>query len=67
MSAILMYADTNSVECVCDRAVDPGRLTRDLATQRAQLVLGTNAVYEMAKTFKGSRPNAHERGKELFS
>ena len=67
MSAILIYADTTVWNALCDRAVGPGRLTKDLATQRAQLVLGTNAVYEMAKTFKGSRPNAHERGKELFS
>src|SRR5216683_208546 len=67
MSAILIYADTTVWNALCDRAVGPGRLTKDLATQRAQLVLGTNAVYEMAKTFKGSRPNARQRGKELFS
>ena len=67
MCAVLIYADTTVWNALCDQVVDAGKLTKDLATQRAQLVLGTNAVYEMAKTFMGSRPNARERGKELFS
>src|SRR5215469_14383111 len=67
MCPVLIYADTTIWNALCDQSVDAGRLTNDLATQRAQLVLGTNAVYEMAKTFKGRRTDAQERGRALFS
>jgi hypothetical protein len=67
MCAVLIYADTSVWNALCDESVDAGRLTKDLTRQRAQLILGTDAVYEMAKTFKGSRSTAQQRGKELFS
>ena len=67
MCALLIYADTTVWNALCDESVDAGSLTKELARQGGQLVLGTNAVYEMAKTFKGSRPIAKHRGKELFS
>lgn len=67
MGVTLIYADTGVWNALCEQSVDPGKLTSDLGTQRAQLVLGTNAVYEMAKTFKGSRPSARQRGQALFS
>ncbi len=67
MCATFIYADTTVWNTLCDQSVDGGGLTKDLAANQSQLVLGTNAVYEMARTFKGSRPHAHQRGKELFS
>ena len=67
MCAVLIYADTTVWNALCDQSSDSRRLTKDLAGQGAQLVLGTNAVYEMAKTFQGSRSTAQQRGKELFS
>jgi len=67
MCAVLIYGDTTAWNALCDQSVDAERLTKDLAALGAQLVLGTNAVYEMAKTFKGSRSTAQRRGEELFS
>jgi len=47
---------------LCDQHVDPVALSAALAAQGKVLVLGAEALYEMAKTFK-SNPT---RGKELF-
>jgi hypothetical protein len=67
MRSALMYADTSTWNGLCDQAVDARRLTLDLEARGVQLTLGTNAVYEMAKTFKSGRSNARQRGQELFS
>jgi len=48
---------------LCDQNVDAAALTAALAAQGKVLVLGAEAIYEMAKTFK-SNPI---RGKELFA
>jgi len=67
MSVILAYLDTTIWNVLCDQAVEASKLTNDLAAQSAQLVLGTNAVYELAKTFRGSRTAAPQRAVKLFS
>ena len=67
VAAALGYPDTTIWNALCDQGVDAANLTSDLAARGTRLVLGTNAVYEMAKTFKGSRSTARERGERLFS
>lgn len=59
----LIYLDTMLWNELCDHNVDPAALTSSLAAHDKVLVLGAEAIYEMAKTFK-SNPT---RGKELFA
>jgi hypothetical protein len=58
-----IYLDTMLWNELCDQNVDSAALTSSLAAQGKVLVLGAEAIYEMAKTFK-SNPT---RGKELFA
>jgi hypothetical protein len=58
-----IYLDTMLWNELCDQNVDAAALTSALAAQGKVLVLGTEAIYEMAKTFK-SNPS---RGKKLFA
>jgi hypothetical protein len=57
-----IYLDTMLWNELCDQNADATTLTSSLAAQNKALVIGAEAIYEMAKTFK-SNPN---RGKELF-
>jgi|SRR5579864_6059810 len=57
-----IYLDTMLWNELCDQDADAAVLVSALSAQRKVLVLGAEAIYEMAKTFK-SNPN---RGKELF-
>jgi hypothetical protein len=63
----LLYPDTSIWNALCDQAVEAQKLISDLSGRHVQIALGTNAVYEMAKTFKMSRPDARQRGRDLFS
>jgi hypothetical protein len=67
MPLALIYPDTTTWNALCDQDVDAESLTVELAARQARLVLGTNAVYEIAKTFKGTRSGTAERGKQLFT
>lgn len=58
-----VYLDTVLWNELCDQQVDASALTSALAAQGKVLVLGAEAIYELAKTFK-SNPS---RGKELFT
>lgn len=58
-----IYLDTMLWNELCDQNVDAAALVSALAAQGKVLVLGAEAIYEMAKTFK-SNPT---RGKELFT
>lgn len=58
-----IYLDTMLWNELCDQSVDAAALTAALAAQGKILVLGAEALYEMARTFK-SNPT---RGKELFA
>lgn len=64
---MFIYLDTVLWNRLCDQGVDARRLAGDLAKDGAMLVLGTEAVYEMARTFYGKKSGAHERGERLFS
>ena len=63
----LVYFDTSIWNALCDQAVDAERLVAELGERDFQIGLGTNAVYEMAKTFRMDKPDAMERAKKLFS
>src|SRR6266481_6592174 len=67
MSLALVYPDTTIWNALCDQDVDAKGLANELAARQSQLVLGTNVVYEMAKTFLGTRLSAAERGRQLFT
>jgi hypothetical protein len=58
-----IYLDTMLWNELCDQNVDAVALITALTAQGKVLVLGAEALYEMAKTFK-SNPT---RGKELFA
>jgi hypothetical protein len=52
---------------LCDQRPDPEVLIARLSKSgAAQLVLGTEAIYEMAKTFQMPSAKASERGQALF-
>jgi len=58
----LIYLDTMIWNELCDQKVDAAALNSAVAAQGKALVLGSEALYEMARTFK-MNPS---RGKELF-
>jgi hypothetical protein len=60
---MMIYLDTMLWNELCDEKVDAVALTSALAAKGKVLVLGAEAIYEMAKTFQ-SNPT---RGKELFT
>ena len=66
MSDLLIYLDTSVWNALCDQKVDPSLLYSSLKERDAQIVLGSNAVYEMAKTFQIKGGMGQFRGQELF-
>lgn len=64
---MLVYPDTVLWNDLCDEGANPQELLRTLAQKGIQLVLSTQAVYEMAKTFQMSGTSGLDRGKKLFS
>jgi hypothetical protein len=60
---VRIYLDTVLWNKLCDERADAPKLIAALSTRNKQLVVGTEAIYEMAKTFKGNP----DRGKELFA
>lgn len=67
MSSILIYGDTSIWNQLCAQNVDSQSFLSDMALGNAQFVLGTNVVYEMAKTFRMQKKSARQRGQALFS
>jgi hypothetical protein len=63
----LIYLDTNLWNALCDQDVSPARMIECLAMRDACLVLGNEAIYEMAKTFRESGNEGRARGMALFS
>jgi hypothetical protein len=58
-----IYLDTMVWNKLCDDAVDAEELMAALAKNNKQLVLGTEAIYEIAKTFRTNPA----RGQQLFA
>lgn len=64
---MLVYPDTVLWNDLCDEGANPQEVLRTLARKGIQLVLSTQAVYEMAKTFQMSGTSGLGRGKKLFT
>jgi len=60
---VRIYLDTVLWNKLCDENADAQSLMAALSSRNRQLVLGTEAIYEIAKTFTANP----DRGKELFS
>ena len=61
-----IYLDTMVWNKLCDEVADPEALVSALAAKGAELVIGTEAIYEMAKTFYGDSEEGRKRGQRLF-
>lgn len=61
-----IYPDTNIWNALCKQSVDPMTLMKGLAAKDATLVLSLHAVYELARTFTGTKPTSHAQGMALF-
>ena len=62
----LIYLDTNIWNRLMDQNVSPQKLLGDLASKDADLALSGQTVYELARTFLSSAPNASARARGLF-
>lgn len=62
MWVVLIYADTTVWNALCDQSSDSGRLTKDLAVQGAQVVLGTNAVLRNGQNVQREPVNPQQPG-----
>ncbi len=62
-----IYADTNIWNELCDQGVDSAQIEATLVAKETRLVLSYHTVYELLKTFRGSRAHARLRAAKLFS
>jgi hypothetical protein len=63
---LLIYPDTNIWNRLCKQG-DPDKVLRILSTSGATLVLSPHTIYELARTFTGSKPTSTEQAVKLFS
>jgi len=61
-----LYLDTMLWNELCDEGLKAEQLMSMLADRGAELVISTQLVYELAKTFQSNKENSQERGKALF-
>jgi hypothetical protein len=64
---LLIYPDTNIWNRLCKRGEDPEKILRILSASGATLVLSLHTIYELARTFTGSKPTSKEQAVKLFS
>jgi hypothetical protein len=64
---MLTYPDTNIWNRLCKQEQDPVEVLQALSAKSATLVLSPHTIYELARTFTGSKPNSKERAVKLFS
>ena len=64
---MLIYPDTNIWNRLSKQDENPAQVLQTLATKGATLVLSPHTVYELARTFTGSRPNSKDQAIKLFS
>jgi predicted nucleic acid-binding protein len=56
---MLIYPDTNIWNRMCKQDEDPAaQALQTLSAKGATLVLSPHTIYELARTFTGSRPNS---------
>jgi hypothetical protein len=63
---VRIYPDTVLWNELCDQDVSSKDLVSELGAAGVQLALGTQVVYEIAKTFQMRGPLAADRGRKLF-
>src|SRR5215469_5944851 len=64
---MLIYPDTNIWNRLSKQDEDPAQVLQTLSAKGATLVLSSHTIYELARTFTGSRPNSKEQAIKLFS
>jgi hypothetical protein len=64
---VLIYLDTMLWNMLLDERADADKLISRLAEKGAQIILSTQGIYELAKTFWASKETAGDRGKSLFN
>lgn len=52
---------------LCDETADPAALLGSLSKQGKQIALGTEVIYELAKTFRSGSSQGQTRGIQLFT
>jgi hypothetical protein len=57
---VFIYLDTMLWDRLCDERVDAQKLMAALSAKNKQLVLGTEVIYEMAKTFRSNPARAQQ-------
>lgn len=66
MNSRLIYLDTNIWNRLIDQHVAPQSLLVELAKTGWNIALSGQTIYELSKTFRGSRATASVRGQALF-
>jgi predicted nucleic acid-binding protein len=61
----LIYPDTNIWNRVCKQEEDAAKILRGLSGKGATLVLSPHTIYELARTFRGSKPTSKEQAVKL--
>jgi predicted nucleic acid-binding protein len=64
---MLIYPDTNIWNRLWKQDEDPAKVLQALSAMGATLVLSSHTIYELARTFSGSKPNSKEQAVKLFS
>jgi hypothetical protein len=64
---MLIYPDTNIWNRLCKQEEDPAKVLQALSDKGATLVLSPHTIYELARTFTGSKPTSKEQAIKLFS
>jgi hypothetical protein len=64
---MLIYPDTNIWNRLCKQNEEPGEVLQAFSTKGATLVISPHTIYELARTFGGSKPNSEEQAVRLFS
>jgi hypothetical protein len=64
---MLIYLDTMLWNRLCDEDAEPAQIIEQLSKKNAQVVLSTQIIYELAKTFTSKKTAARDRAIRLFS
>ncbi len=62
----IVYPDTVVWNCLFDEATDPARLRAQLHEHGLDLAYSSHVLYELSRTFRGTRPSSQQRATELF-
>jgi hypothetical protein len=63
----LIYLDTTIWNILAHQSPDEEKLCSDVSCANAQITLGLAAFYELMRTYFGTKLDAHDRGRRLFT